>query len=407
VKLLLVHNYYREHGGEDDVFASERDLLQRHGHETVEYVRHNDEIRLYSPLRQASLALRTTWAWDSYAAFEDLLRRHRPALAHFHNTFPLISPAAYYACQRAGVPVVQTLHNARLLCPQSNYYRDGRICQDCFGKTIPWPGALHGCYRGSRAQSAVVAAMLGVHNRRRTFHKQVDAYIVGSEFYRGLFLQAGFPAERLHVKPHFVAHDPGVGAPNGGYALFVGRLAPEKGADLLLEAWNEVRDVPLKIRGDGTLEAKARAHAAQNPRIELLPRLAMDDYLALVRRARFLVWPSFGYYETFGRVAIEAFAAGVPVLASDVGANAELVRDGITGMHFRAGDARDLAVKVRWMWEHPQDTHAMGRSARAQYEREFTAERNYEILMQIYRTTLAGRGITMSAPEAVAMQAAQ
>ena len=403
MRILLVHNQYQQHGGEDDVFACERDLLRQHGHEVVEYVRNSHEIENYSPLQKIRLGARATWAQDTYDDLTLLIKRERPVLAHFHNTFPFISPAAYYACQRGGVAVVQMLHNARLLCPGGNYYRDGRVCKDCLGKPTPWPGVLHGCYRHSRMQTAAAAAMLSVHNHRGTFRSQVDAYIAPTEFYRHLFVEAGFPAHTIHVKPHFVPHDPGVSQEQGSYALFIGRLADLKGADALAQAWEELHDIPLKVRGDGPLESMWRQQAAAHPNIELLPHLDYDAYFSLMRGARFLVWPSAGYYETFGRVAIEAFACGIPVIASNIGANAEVVHDGETGLHFESGDAADMARKVRWAWEHADEMRVMGARARAQYERDFRPERNYEMLIDIYQRALARRGIQVSSEPARAM----
>jgi len=248
---------------------------------------------------------------------------------------------------------------------------------------------LHGCYRESRAQTAVIAAMLTVHNVRGTFHNKVDSYIVATEFYRKLFVEAGYAEGTLFVKPHFVESDPGVRPHSGDYALFIGRLSHEKGVNTLLQAWKQLSDVPLKIRGDGDLKPAVVAAARENPAIELLPRMEKDSYADMIGRARFLVWPSVGYYETFGRVAIEAFAAGVPVVGSDCGANAELISEGETGVRFKAEDADDLAAKVRWAWEHPAEMKKMGMRARAEYERRFTPAANYEMLMQIYHTTLA------------------
>jgi glycosyltransferase involved in cell wall biosynthesis len=386
--VLLVHNYYQIPGGEDDVFLSEKALLEAHGHRTSTYVRNNSEIKSYSLIQKAALTLKTTWAWDSEAAFKELLEREKPELAHFHNTFPLISPAAYHACQNAGVPVVQTLHNARLLCPGSNYYRDGHICRDCLGKIIPWPGTLHGCYRDSRAQSAVATAMLGVHNLLGTFRGKVDSYIVSTDFYRHLFVEGGLPESKLFIKPHFVT-DPGYAQRSDDYVLFVGRLAHEKGVNTLAEAWGRLPHVPLKVRGEGPLQSVMEDCARRNPNVELLPWLERNAYLDLIRGARFLVWPSVGYYETFGMVAILAFACGVPIIASRIGANAELVNEGETGVRFNPEDAPDLAAKVDWAWKNPEAMQAMGKRARAEYENKYTPERNYSALISIYERTLS------------------
>jgi glycosyltransferase involved in cell wall biosynthesis len=389
MKILSVHNSYQQHGGEDEVFASERDLLRSAGHEVVEYVRDNNEIRDYGIWKKATLGLRTVWAGDSAREVQELLKREKPHLAHFHNTFPLISPAAYSACQEAGIPVVQSLHNPRLICPAATLHRDGHVCEDCLGKTLPWPGVLHACYRNSRVQTGVVASMLMVHRYLNTWEKQVNTYLVPTDFYRRKFAEAGLPLRKIAIKPHSVAPDPGQTQGVQEYALFVGRLAAEKGVVTLLKAWERLKSIPLKIRGDGPLESRVRERARDSSyRMELVPRLARKDLPVLLQGARFLVWPSEGYYETFGLVAVEAFACGVPVVASRIGVMAEIVEDGRTGLHFTPGAPQDLAAKIEWAWSHREAMSEMGRAARQEYEAKYTAERNYCRLIGIYRQAL-------------------
>lgn len=389
MKILFVHNSYQQHGGEDEVFASERDLLRSRGHEIVEYVRTNDEIRDYGVWNRATLGLRTIWAWDSAREMRDLLKLEKPDLAHFHNTFPLISPAVYSTCQEAGIPVVQSLHNPRLICPAATLHRDAHVCEDCLGKRFPWPGVLHACYRNSRVQTGVVASMLRVHRYLGTWEKQVNAYIVFTDFYRRKFADAGLPPRKITVKPHFITPDPGQTQGVQDYVLFVGRLAAEKGVETLLKAWQSLKHLPLKIRGEGPLHDLVRGSVRDSSyRVELVPRLAKKDLLALLQGARFLLWPSEGYYETFGMVAIEAFACGVPVVASRIGVMAEIVEDGRTGLHFTPGDPEDLAAKIEWAWSHREAMSEMGRAARQEYEAKYTAERNYGRLIDIYRQAL-------------------
>jgi len=386
--VLKVHNLYQQPGGEAESVRRECALLTSAGHSVIEYARHNDEIARYGLWRKATLAARTVWAWDSHREIKALLERERPDLAHFHNTFPLISPAAYYACREAGVPVIQSLHNPRLVCPAATFQRDHRVCQDCLGRKFAWPGVLHGCYRGSRTQTSVVAAMLAIHWQLKTWERLVDCYIVFTEFYRRKFVEAGLPAEKIVVKPHFV-EDYGVRQTVGSYALFVGRLALEKGVDTLLEAWRELRHIPLMIRGEGALSHEVQQLARESGgTVQLLPRLDRDELAGLMQGARFLVWPSQGYYETFGRVAAEAFSCGVPVLASRIGVTEEIVADGRTGLHFTPCDPEDLAAKVEWAWAHPEEMAAMGRAARREYEAKYTAERNYQTLIQIYERAI-------------------
>ena len=397
MKILMVHNSYQQSGGEDVVFENERDLLSAHGHRVCTYVRHNDEIRRYGLVERTSLAMRTLWAWDSAAEVRELIRRERPDIAHFHNTFPLISPSGYYACREAGIPVVQSVHNPRLICPAATFYRDSKVCIECFGKTPAWPAIRHACYRNSRAQSALVSGMLALHSYLNTWDQSVDAYIVFSNFYQRMFVDAGFASTKLNVKPHFVASDPGVSKRPKRYALFVGRLAPEKGVLTLLEAWKVLgAPVPLKIRGDGPLLPRvAELNFERN--VKVVPRLSREQLTELMQDAQFMIWPSEGYYETFGLVAIEAFACGVPVIASRTGVMAEIVQHQRTGLHFNAGDAGDLAAKVEWAWTHPREMAVMGAAARAECERKYTPERNYELLMAIYRR-VAGSKISEGRP---------
>jgi glycosyltransferase involved in cell wall biosynthesis len=389
LRILLIHNRYQQPGGEDSVFEAEKRLLLDAGHSVIEYTRHNDEIADYGLWQKATLAPRTVWAWDSYHGIKSLLERERPDVAHAHNTFPLISPAAYYACWEARVPVVQSLHNPRLLCPGATLCREGKTCQECLGAAFPWRAVLHGCYRDSRAQTCTVAAMLGVHRWLDTWSQKVARYLVFTDFYRREFISGGLPAEKILTKPHFVAPDPGLRREPGAYALFVGRLATEKGVHTLLGAWQRLTSVPLLVRGEGPLADEVRRFTGRyGSNLKLVPRLGRSSLVSVMKRARFLVWPSEGYYETFGLVAVEAFACGVPVIASRLGAMAEIVEDGKTGLHFTPGDPEDLAAKVEWAWAHPREMEEMGRAGRAEYESKYTAQRNYELLMDTYHSAI-------------------
>lgn len=384
MKLLLAHNFYRQSGGEDEVFLRESELLRCAGHEVLKYTAHNSEIAEGGIFGKAKMAARTLWAQDGVARLRSLLRRERPDLAHFHNTFPLISPGAYYACQQEGIPVVQSLHNARLICPAATFYREGNACEDCLGRVVPWPGVVHACYRNSHLQTAVVAGMLAGHRILGTWREQVDAYIVFTEFFRQKFISAGLPSKKIFVKPHFLVTDPGMKQTTGDYALFLGRLAAEKGVPTLLKAWRSLGHVPLRIRGQGPMESDVEQLTRENPSVSTLPYLSRKECFDLIKGARFLVWPSGGYYESFGLVAIEAFACGTPVIASRTGAMKEIVADNWSGLHFTPDDPNDLASKVWWAWCHPKEMEAMGRAARAEYRAKYTGERNYQLLMEIY-----------------------
>jgi glycosyltransferase involved in cell wall biosynthesis len=386
MKILIAHNYYQQAGGEDQCVAAEVALLRAHGHEVIPYCLHNDAINTMGRLQAAA---RTLWSRHAYRELRELLRQHRPQIAHFHNTFPLISPAAYYAARAESVPVVQTLHNFRLLCPNALFFREGRVCEDCLGRTVPWPGVVHKCYRGSRGASAAVAAMLATHRLFGTWRGAVDVYIALNEFSREKFIQGGLPADRIVVKPNFVYPDPGPGDGKGGYAVYVGRLSAEKGVDTLLKAWKEVgQAMPLKIVGDGPLASGVQLAAAENAGIEWLGKQSLDKVYELMGAAAFLVLPS-ECYENFPRVVSEAFAKGTPVVASNLGAMARLVEHGRTGLLFEPGISMDLAAQVRRLLNDPRELARMQAAARQEYEEKYTAQSNYRTLMGIYERALA------------------
>ena len=383
MRVALVHNHYQQRGGEDQVFAAEGELLEAHGHQVTRYTAHNDQV---SALGRLALARTTVWNAAAARELEALLRRERVQVAHFHNTLPLISPAGYYAARAAGAAVVQTLHNYRLLCPAATFYRDGHVCVECSGRAVPWPAVAHGCYRGSRAASAVVGGMVAAHRLLGTWSRAVDVYVTPTAFTRDRYVADGFPAERVVVKPNFLPADPGVGAHDGGYALYVGRLAPEKGVATLLEGWRQVgARLPLKVVGSGPLEPLL---AAPPPGVEWLGQQSRERVLALMRDATVLVFPS-EWFETFGLGIVEAFATGLPVVASRLGVIPELVRDGETGWLFAPGDAADLAAKVALALADAERTRAIGRRGREEFEARYGAERNHALLMAVYEAALA------------------
>jgi len=381
VKVLAVHNHYRHAGGEDAVFRAEVELLRQNRHEVIEYTNHNDAL---SDLSRVQAAARTIWSRKSVQDLSQLIRRHTPDIAHFHNVFPLISPSAYHACRRLGVPVVQTLHNFRLLCPSATLFRDGHVCHDCVGRAVPWPGIVHGCYRGSRAQSAVVAGMLVLHRGIGTWRNQIDVYIALSQYAMDTFVRAGFPAAKFVIKPNFVSPDPGRGDGSGGYALFVGRLTPEKGVRTLLLAWERLGHIPLKIVGDGPLLRETVARVQERRlKVEVLGVRPHAQVIGLMTGAYCLVFPS-EWYEGFPMAILEAYACGVPVVASRLGTMAEVVHDNRTGLLFAAAKPEDLASQVEELWRRPDLRRQLGGLAREEFESRYTDRSNHEALMRIY-----------------------
>ncbi len=384
-RVLLVHNFYQQPGGEDQVFAAEGRMLERYGHTVIRYTQHNDAVAAMSP---AELATATIWNRTVQQELATLIERERPHLVHFHNTFLLVSPAAYQVVQAYGIPVVQTLHNFRLICPAAVLQRNAQPCHLCVGLPVAVPGVWHACYRNSRPQSAVVAAMLAVHRWRRTWQREVDVLIALSHFARQQFLAGGLPAARVVVKPNFLNEDPGVVLHPGDEVIYAGRLAAGKGLPTLVQAWAAGLDrlgIPLHIIGDGPLrgELEQMIAAAGLQHVTLLGYRPHAEVVQRVQRARVLVFPS-EFYENFPMSLVEAFACGTPVVATRRGSTAEIITSSGAGVLFAPGDAADLAAQVRRVWQDADLWQRLRQHGRTAYEQHYTEARNYRRLRAIY-----------------------
>jgi len=389
MKIVLVHNSYQQRGGEDAVFEQERAMLERAGHGVAVFRRSNSEIKDFTPIEHLALPINTVWSAQMRREFSRVLAREAPDVVHVHNTFVMISPSIYSACRERGIPVMQTLHNFRWMCPGALFYRDGRICEDCATGGL-WNSVRHGCYRGSRAATAAIALTLATHRRLRTWHDSIACYIAPTAFVREKFIEAGYPPEKIAIKPNFVDPDPGPRDGVGDYALYVGRMSPEKGLDTLLRAWELLPvSIPLEIIGDGPERAAHEQFVRErNIRgVTFRGALSRQETFTAMKGARMAIVPS-NVYETFGLVIVEAMACGVPVLCSRLGAMQDLVADRRTGLHFRASDAQDLAQTAARAWNHPSELATMGIAARREYEKRYTARRNYAQLMEIYERAM-------------------
>lgn len=404
MRIVVAHNFYQQPGGEDQVFAAEVDLLRRYGHEVDTFAVHNDQVNGMTRLEALST---TVWNSESCRAIRELVRKHRAQVVHFHNTFPLISPAAYGAAREEGAAVVQTLHNFRLLSPCALLFRNGQVCEKCLGRSIAWPGILRGCYRSSRPATAAVAAMVSIHKGLRTWRDAVDLYIAPSPSARAKFIEGGIPAGKLVVKPNFLDPDPKAGDGAGKFAIFVGRLSPEKGLDTLLAAWRVLQKPPLlKIVGAGPLEELARQAASSDPNVEWLGRLAPARVYDLIGSAAMVLVPS-RCYETFGRVIIEAYAKGTPVIASRLGAMADLVDHGRTGLLFEPGNPADLAARIEDLAGDPVGQLAIRRRCREEYEAQYTGALNYAKLIRIYQRAVRARSAAEAQAEMLEIEASE
>jgi glycosyltransferase involved in cell wall biosynthesis len=360
--------------------------MRARGHTVIEQVLDNRMAgRLFSPWT----GFRSIWNQSQYRQIRGLIRESRPDLVDVHNFFPLVSPAVFHATQAEGVPVVHTLHNFRLLCPCAILFRAGRPCERCLHRSFAWPALVYGCYRGCRFATGAVAAMTAAHRCIGTWTKAVDLYIALTRFSKAKFVDAGLPEDRIVVKPHFVDPDTGTGGGEGGYFVFVGRLSPEKGLDTLMDSWKSLRiRTNLKIAGDGPLAPVVAEFARRTPGVEWLGLKSRQEIDGLLGGARAVIVAS-RWGETFCRVIIEAYSKGTPVIAAGIGAMAELVEDGRTGLLFRAGDSAHLAAQVERF--AGSDCAGMRQEARREFETHYTAEAGYRNMIRVYRQAIESK----------------
>lgn len=395
MRILIAHNRYKNLGGETVAANAEIGLLKDHGHAVD--VLEADNAQIAGLTREFKAALEAPYSSARKRCMAARIAEFKPDLVHVHNFFPLLSPAIYYACNEARVPIVQTLHNYRIICPSALLFRSGRPCEDCVGKVFAWPGVLHACYRGSRLGTASVAAMAGAHHWLGTWRNRIDCFIALTNFSRRKLIEGGLPAHKIVVKPNFAPDPERARGGQKGFAFFAGRLSLEKGILTVLSAWKQSDNaVPLKIAGDGPLKNEV-IRRATDERVQYLGALSRDRVQELMCEASFLVFPSL-CYENFPLSIVEAFACGLPVIASRLGAMEEIVEDQRTGLHFRPGDAQDLAAKIDWVVNHPADTALMRQEARAEYLVKYTPERNLDLLMQIYGRVIEAKRRTAVLP---------
>jgi len=365
------------------VFRNERQLLREGNVEVISYERFNDDIDDSSLHKRFKLALAGAWSGGTYDEIVSLLRKHRPHVAHFHNTFPLISPSAYAACQDNGVPVVQTLHNYRLICTNALLLRNGHPCEDCVGKSL-LPALRYRCYRDSLLATGAVALMLATNRWRGSYSTLVDCYIALTKFAAGRLVSGGLPAERMTVKPNYLPDAPAVGGGRKNYAVYVGRLSHEKGVLTLLKAWKEITGLSLRILGDGPLCSEVKDYIAQHGlNVEVMGYRPQHEVLVTVRQATVLIVPS-EWYEGFPMVVLEAYSCATPVIASAIGSLSEIIVHEKTGLLFEPGSARDLAEKVNSLVAHNL-CRRLGREARKVFVEKYSAKRNFDLLLGIYR----------------------
>lgn len=393
-RILLVHNHYKIPGGEDTVVGNEKQLLEEHGYFVCLYTRSNKEMDGFSAWRKLLLPLTSLFSLRTYREVKKLIMENQIDIVHVHNTLTLVSPSVYYAAFACGKPVVQTIHNFRLLCPAATFMRDGKVCEDCVDKGLKC-AVRHKCYRNSRAQSLMSAAILAFHRFFGTYRRLF--YICLTDYNREKLLllnQNGkkkrIVSERIFVKPNFVKIPSMLLADDRrkrDQYLYVGRLEKLKGIHVLLDAWKGFPEKKLLICGNGPEEEWVRSYIKMNhlTGVELLGMRPHEEVLQLMAESRALILPTM-WYEGQPMVILESYAVGTPVIASDIGNAGDMVEPGVTGLRFACGDAASLREAVVRMEEKTDwDTRTI-------YQERYAPERNYELLRQIYEHVQSKRG---------------
>lgn len=385
-RVLIVHNYYQIPGGEDTVVANEKKMLEEHGHKVILYSRNNAELKHMSKPQKLFLPITTIFNPRTYKEIKSLIKSKNIEIVHVHNTLNLISPAVYYAARAMKVPVVQTVHNFRLLCPGATFYRGGHICEDCVESGL-WCAVKHKCYRGSRIQTLACVISTWFHRMTGIYGK--INYICLTEFNRQKLLNLKqIKPERVFVKPNFV-ESKDVFAPEENREnqfVFAGRLDKLKGIDILFEAWKRMGDTAPKlvVCGTGPMEEWCKSHLQQNSvNIELRGFVPNTEARKLIANNKALILPT-QWYEGFPMSIVEAFSVGTPVVCSDLGNAGSIVEEGVTGCKFRADSAEDMINAVR-------RCDGMCESTMSEFNNKYSDVRNYEMLKKIY-TCISSQG---------------
>jgi len=385
MKILVVHNFHKpgSASGDDAVVKREAKLLKMNGNEVKIFSRENLEIYESGVLKKAKIAFQIPWSKENYDALKKEIVSFDPDVVHIHTFFPLLSPSIYKAVYDMNKPIVQSVHDFRFFCPAAFLFRNGKICEECPEYGLQ-RAIRHRCLRSSFLQTLLAVKAV---KKAREVLPFISTFIVFTNFSEQKLISFGIKKEKISLKPHFLLPEEiPQPQPAGKYFIFAGRLGEEKGIRILLQAWKNI-DIPLKIAGSGPMEEWVKENIYSSKQIKYLGFLSRKELLKNLAEAYAVIVPSISY-ETFGLAVLEAYAAGIPVVASKVGSLTDLVTPGKTGLLFERKNPEDLAEKILWLWTRPEERDRMAREARREFEEKYTAEKNYNMLMEIYRKAI-------------------
>ncbi|MDC0249424.1 glycosyltransferase [Flavobacteriales bacterium] len=382
MKILIIHNTYQHKGGEDMVMLLERSLLEKYGHELYDYFVSNDSIK--GPYQMIKTFINITYSNHQKDKISECLQKINPDIVHVHNFFPLITPSVFDACIENEIPVVHTLHNYRLICPSALLMHNNKIYEKSILKNA-FATVADKVYRDSYFGTYAVARMIEYHKRNKTWETKVSQFIALTDFAKSKFIETGFLDHTISVKPNFV-DDYGADNKKEDYFLFIGRLSEEKGIDLLLNTFMHNGE-PLQIIGNGPKEKRVINIASKYTNITYLGFQDKVFIMQKLKKARALIFPSI-CYETFGMAIIEAFSAATPVIGPNIGAPNEIINHKENGLIYEVGDMEDLNHKISLFNNEVSLQKKLSKGARSSYELKYTAEKNYNILMDIYKKVI-------------------
>ncbi len=385
MKILLIHNQYQHRGGEDTVLESELKLLEKMG-ETVETLLfNNDDIN--STISKIKFGLYSFYNPNSSRLLKEKINTFQPDIIHVHNFFPIASPSLFYVANDKKIPIVMTLHNYRLLCPNAMFFREGQVCENCISKSFALDGVIHGCYRDSKLQTLFLASMTWFHKKNGTWQNRIDKYIALTHFAKNKFLDSSLKLNdsKIEIKPNFVV-DHGFELEKEEYCLFVGRLSKEKGIDILLNAF-QGSTRKLMIIGTGPMLETVEEYSKKYDNIEYLGFQSIDFIIGKLKKAKALIFTSI-WYEGMPMTILESFSTGTPVLCGDIGGPAEIVDNERTGLLYKAGDNVELQSKIEKLYNEPELHTALCKNARKEFEEKYSEEKNYTQLISIYKKVI-------------------
>ena len=380
--VLMAHNYYQVPGGEDTVFHNEVNMLEKNGHKVIKYTRHNDEIK-DGVLSKLKLGIDTIFSFKTYKEVKKLIDENEIDIVHVHNTLPLISPSIYYAARAKKVPVVQTIHNFRLLCPGATFTRNSEICEDCISKGLG-QSLKHKCYRGSLAQTFIMYVMLKFHRIIGTYDK--INYITLTEFNKKKLLNLVKVESKIYVKPNFVEKREQSERILDDYFVYIGRLDEIKGINFLIEAWKDIdENIELYVIGTGPEKEKIKKFIEKNniKNVKMLGFMQRNKIFDIIQKSRAVVVPS-NWNEPFGMVIIEAFSKGVPIIASKIGSIPYIVDHNVNGILVDPGDKLKLKESINNIFYDNKLNKALGKNAYNKFNEYYTYILNYNRLIEIY-----------------------